>query len=95
MFDPTKSRGGVIYQCRLGLSGSEGVTHNGAPQKRSYTFEILSEVNLTSVVRPLVSDIGARRVGEISLCILERSLETLYVSRTRKSSVGIIPKGGA
>ena len=71
------------------------MTHNGASQKRSYTFEILSEVNLTSVVRPLVSDIGARCVGEIPLCILERSLETLYVSRTRKSSVGIIPKGDA
>ena len=66
------------------------------PHRRgSCVFETLSEANLTSVVRPLVSDIGARCVGEISLCILERSLETLYVSRTRRSCVGIMPKGGA
>ena len=65
------------------------------PQKRGCTFETLSEVNLTSVVGPLVSDIGARRVGEIYLCILEHSSETLYVSRTSRSYVGIMPKGGA
>ena len=71
------------------------MTHNGVPQKRGYTFETLSEVNLTSVVRPLESDVGARHVGEIYLCILERSSETLYVSRTSRSYVGIMLKGSA